>query len=446
MKKKKLFNVAGPCNAKDHYMLPVINRNPEILKLIEDKQFFVIHAARQTGKTTVLLELVKEINNKGNYYALYVSLETAQYYTEPQECIPVILDKIAYQINISSLPESVKDIEFNSDKPGANSLNYLLTQFCIKADKPVIVFFDEIDCLGSGTLITFLRQLRDGYINRSMTPFPYSVALVGMRNIRDYKINILAGQKTLGSASPFNVITKSLTLTNFNSDEINELFNQHRKRTQQIISEASIKKIFYYTCGQPWLVNAIARECVDEILKLDYTKEITEEITEQAVQNLMLRRDTHIDSLLERLKEERVRGVVEPMILGKRQAYNILSDNVTYCLDLGLVKDNKGELIPANPIYSEIIIRQLSYDSQYKLISFIENKWLTQENNLDMSGLLAGFQQFWRENSKIWQEIYQYKEAAPHLILQAFLQRIINSEGDQRICHRKKTNGFVCRI
>ena len=46
-----------------------------------------------------------------------------------------------------------------------------------------------------------------------------------------------------------------------------------------------------------------------------------------------------------------------------------------------------------------------------------------------MTGLLKGFQQFWRENSDIWIEKYEYKEAAPHLILQAFLQRIINGGG-----------------
>jgi len=47
----------------------------------------------------------------------------------------------------------------------------------------------------------------------------------------------------------------------------------------------------------------------------------------------------------------------------------------------------------------------------------------------DMKYLLKDFQEFWRENSEIWSELYQYKEAAPHLILQAFLQRVINGGG-----------------
>ncbi|MCP4378938.1 MAG: ATP-binding protein, partial [bacterium] len=48
---------------------------------------------------------------------------------------------------------------------------------------------------------------------------------------------------------------------------------------------------------------------------------------------------------------------------------------------------------------------------------------------LNMTVLLQDFQQFWRDNSDIWQEKFDYKEAAPHLILQAFLQRVLNSGG-----------------
>jgi hypothetical protein len=49
-----------------------------------------------------------------------------------------------------------------------------------------------------------------------------------------------------------------------------------------------------------------------------------------------------------------------------------------------------------------------------------------------MNLMLQDFQQFWRENSDVWEERFQYKEAAPHLILQAFLQRIFNGGGDVR--------------
>ena len=37
--------------------------------------------------------------------------------------------------------------------------------------------------------------------------------------------------------------------------------------------------------------------------------------------------------------------------------------------------------------------------------------------------------QFFRENSEIWLERFDYKEAGPQLLMQAYLQRIVNSGG-----------------
>ena len=46
-----------------------------------------------------------------------------------------------------------------------------------------------------------------------------------------------------------------------------------------------------------------------------------------------------------------------------------------------------------------------------------------------MNKLLASFQEFFREHSEHWVERFKYKEAGPQLLLQAFLQRIVNKAG-----------------
>ena len=51
---KKYFNIAGPCNAKSHYMVPVLNRYKRVYNIIEQGHYFAIHAARQTGKTNAI--------------------------------------------------------------------------------------------------------------------------------------------------------------------------------------------------------------------------------------------------------------------------------------------------------------------------------------------------------------------------------------------------------
>ncbi|MCP4401888.1 MAG: hypothetical protein GY801_31885 [bacterium] len=74
---KRYFNTTGPCRPTEHYMLPAQERCRGLLNLIERKQYFVIHAAWQSGKTTLLLDLVQQLNASGEYYALYCSLESA---------------------------------------------------------------------------------------------------------------------------------------------------------------------------------------------------------------------------------------------------------------------------------------------------------------------------------------------------------------------------------
>jgi hypothetical protein len=291
------------------------------------------------------------------------------------------------------------------------------------------VFFDEADCLSGQTLVTFLRQLRDGYVNRVRSPFPSSVALVGMRDIRDYTAQIRPDRETLGSASPFNIVTEGLTLRDFTRGEVAALYGQHTADTGQAFEEAAVERAFHWTRGQPWLANALARECVEKLLRNDLSKPVTAGLADAAAESLLRRRDTHIDSLLERLKEERVRRVVEPVMLGREVSLDLLSDDCRYVLDLGILKAERGVLRPSNPIYGEVILRTLSYSTQQQMLRmYPETPWI-KDGVLDMAWLLRDFQRFWRENSGMWQERYAYKEAAPHLILQAFLQRVVNGGG-----------------
>ena len=425
---KKLFNIAGPCIPGKHYMIPALERNDQLESLIENEQYFVIHAARQTGKTTLLKSLVQHINSQGKYHALYCSLEAVQGIDNPREGIFQIVAQLKKALFFEDVKAKEVLDEIRTDADFTTLIYLSVARFSQALEKPLVLLFDEVDCLGNGTLITFLRQLRDGYINRDKIPFAHSIALVGMRNIRDYKARVRDDGKTLGSASPFNVITESFTIGNFSPEEVASLYRQHTEATGQVFEEGAIQKAYYWTQGQPWLVNAIARECVEKILGNSYHQPVTEALIDQAAENIILRRDTHIDSLLERLKEERVRRVIEPVLLGNELNISILADDTQYCLDLGIITDKDKRLQPSNPIYKEVIIRTLSYDTQYALYSSVEVKWI-KDGLIDMDRLLMDFQQFWRENSDIWVEKYQYREAASHLILQAFLQRVINGGG-----------------
>jgi hypothetical protein len=423
------FNVAGPCVPGEHYMLDAVARLPEARKLALGKHFFVIHAARQSGKTTLLRVLTREINEQGQFYALYCSLESAQGLEGLEEGIASILDAIGQALEWS--PEApLRDALASFDKSGATiAISRNLTHLCAALNKPLIIFFDEADCLSGQVLITFLRQLRNGYVNRDASPFPWSISLIGMRDIRDFKANLKSDSNTLGSASPFNIVTEALTLANFTQEQIADLYMQHTAKTGQLFEKEATERAYYWSQGQPWLVNALARQVIEKDMAGDYTEAVTGEHIDTAAEAIMRRRDTHIDSLLERLKEPRLRKVIEPVLFGGDGEVDLLADDTKFCLDIGLLKMDKAlGLCPANPIYREVMVRTLNYSTQFSLPASLEHQWMDGKT-LDMTALLKEFQRFWQKNSEIWTNLYEYKEAAPHLILQAFLQRVLNGGG-----------------
>jgi hypothetical protein len=422
-------------------MIEASTRLHGVEELIAMEQYFVIHAARQSGKTTYLQDLTQRLNAEGKYYALYCSLENIQGIIDPEKAIPEIVEKIKYELELSDIPHAETFAEKANYAHFSNVLRSVLTKFCMLLDKPFVIFFDEADCLSEGTLISFLRQLRDGYNNRARIPFVHSTDLVGMRNIRDFKAKVRPDSQTLGSASPFNIVTKALTLKNFSQEEIAMLYGQHTDETGQVFEADAIEQVWKQTQGQPWLVNAIACEVVAEMLASDYSQAVTADMVEEAIQNIILRRDTHIDSLLERLKEERVRNVIQPLITGEKGSVDKLSDDYSYVRDLGLIRDTRGGYEPANPIYAEVIVRTLNFNEQDSLLDprypYQMPRYL-KDGRIDMDYLMRDFQQFWRENSEIWAERFAYKEAAPHLILMAFLQRVVNGGGQ---IHREMVAG-----
>jgi hypothetical protein len=297
-------------------MIDAFSRLKDVEQLIDMEQYFVIHAARQSGKTTYLQDLTQRLNEGGKYYVLYCSLEKMQMVADEREGIPAIVRKIRNVLRFSSIPHKERFAENAEYEDYTSVLNTELTLFCMMLDKPLVVLFDEVDCLSEGTLISFMRQLRNGYNDRSMIPFVHSLALVGMRNIRDYKAKIRPDSESPGSASPFNIVTETMTLKNFTKEEITSLYRQHTDDTGQIFEQEAIDMVDEQTQGQPWLVNAIAREIIVKMLQSDYSQPVTASLVYEAIQTIILRRDTHIDSLLERLKEERVRKFIEPLIMG----------------------------------------------------------------------------------------------------------------------------------
>jgi len=431
----KFFNTAGPVNPSKNYCLNPLKRLDleNLLSLIEQEKYFVLHAPRQTGKTSCMLALRDYLNARQDYRCVYVNVEIAQSARENvAEAMKAIIGQCIRQGSyIFKNLELEKEAHDKYQMWGTyEALNQLLSLWSNRIGYPLVLLIDEIDALIGDTLISVLRQLRTGYADRPSN-FPQSIILCGVRDVRDYRIHSSNTKEIITGGSAFNIKARSLRLGNFTINEIAELYAEHTKETGQIFTEEALKIAWELTRGQPWLVNALGYEvCFEFKSGRDRSKAITGELIKEAKEALILRRETHLDQLVDKLKEPRVRKVIEPILTGQGVRDLENDDDIQYVLDLGLLARINGKLEIANAIYREIIPRQLTYLHQIDFESEQKTTWYVRaDGKLDDNKLIAAFQEFFRENSEHWLKNISYAEAAPQLLMQAFLQRIVNGGG-----------------
>ena len=419
----RIFNTNGPVTADKHYCIPPLDRLDldEMLDLIGQEKYFVLHAPRQSGKTSSLLALRDFLNSTGTYRCVYATFECGQAAREDKErAVRAILDELANRALLA-----LDDGFLDSAWPGIlaksgpdRALQVSLMRWAAADPKPLVVLIDEIDALVGNSLVTVLRQIRSGHDLRPEA-FPQSIMLCGSSDVRDYRME--------SGGSPFNIKAKSLRFRDLSRDEVATLLGQHTAETGQEFLPEAVETIWMRTRGQPWLVNALAFDaCFENESGRDRSRPIASSDFEAAQERLILRRETHLDHLAAKLKQEPVRRVIEALLTGG-DPLDWSERDIEYVRGLGLIAANDPVRI-ANPIYAELVPSELTSIAQRGLKQ--EREWYVgSDGSLDLPKLLAAFQAFFRENSESWVERLDYKEAGPQLLLQAFLQRIVNGGG-----------------
>lgn len=427
----KMFNNAGPSVPGQHYMIDPLKRLDleDVEALIEQGRYFVLHAPRQTGKTTSLLALMHHLNAQGRYRALYCNIEAAQAARgNTEQGIATVCSVLAHAIRLYLNDEHFVTWlqEEGQHVPAQDRLTRLLEHWTQADTRPAILLLDEVDALVGDTLISLLRQIRAGYAQRP-TAFPQTIILCGVRDVRDYRIHT-AHHEIITGGSAFNIKAESLRLGNLSREETEALWLQHQTDTGQTIDPAIFPELWADTEGQPWLVNALGYELTWRIRELrDHSKPITLEHYKTARERLIQSRATHLDQLTDKLREKRVADIIHALIEGEAVNERFPNDDLQYVEDLGLIV-SRPQIRIANRIYREVIPRELTWTIQAVLTE--QQLWyLTPERRLDLPKLLTAFQQFFREHSEAWIEGFDYKEAGPQLLMQAFLQRIVNGGG-----------------
>ena len=429
----RFFNTEGPVRPDLHYCLPPLQRwnLDDVLTLIARQKYFLLHAPRQTGKTSCLLALMEHLNREGRYRAVYANLETAQVARENvtlamADIVQTIAEAAARQTEDPAL-ETLARVAL-AESAATRALQRFLAQWCERTSQPLVLLLDEVDALIGDTLIALLRQLRAGY-NQRPAAFPQSVILCGVRDLRDYRIHARSEPSPITGGSAFNIKAKSLRLGDFTAEEVTTLLQEHTAETGQEFTLDALTRVWDLTQGQPWLVNALAYEtCFEMPEGRDRSRPVTVDLIDQAKEHLILNRVTHLDQLADKLREDRVRRIIEPMLAGTLMD-TVAEDDRQYLVDLGLLRrDGAGGLVVANPIYREVLPRALASGPQDSLPQ-IAPTWLNADGSLNPERLLEAFLAFWRQHGQPLLNSAPYHEIAPHLVLMAFLHRVVNGGG-----------------
>ena len=405
-----------------HYTIPPLSRAPlrRIEELVERQAYFVLHAPRQTGKTTLLGALREHLNER-SWRCVYASCEDAaaaagDLRAAARAILAAIASDAATVLGDDTLWKILPSA-FDDIGPLGGFRQALRRWSEQSGEERLVVLLDEIDVMADPETVCLLNQVRSGFTDHPRH-FPRSMVFCGLRDVQDYS----------GPADiPFNIVTETFRLADFSRAEVAELLGQHTEETGQRFAPEAVEEIWNATAGQPWLVNALADQtCFEDEAGLDRTREIGVEAVETARERLFRERPSHIRHLEERLTDARVRRVIEPVVAG-RAAFLANRKDHSYVRDLGFVK-GKGPLEIANPIYREVIPRFLSARAEMKMrgdtVSFRR-----ADGSLDVAQLLTAFQQFFREHSEAWSQGFTVREAAVQVLLQAFLQRVVNAGG-----------------
>ncbi len=238
------FHSYGPVDEKRHFAVPRKNLVKSCVEnLIDDPEYgghyFTIWAPRQTGKTWLMRQAVREIETAcGNQFAVHT-------------CSLGRLRGMVYKPEDSAypqLPQGLADV-LEDELPGKPCLKTWkdFSRIFSKEDgiwdRPLILLIDEVDTAPGLLLDLMVNQFREMYLKRE-TNLLHGLALIGVRAV-------LGMESDRGS--PFN-IQRSLRVPNFTREEVENLFQQYRSESGQAVDPEVVNQVFDFTRGQPGLV------------------------------------------------------------------------------------------------------------------------------------------------------------------------------------------------
>ena len=253
---KKYFNTAGICYPEEHYMVNMDSRLQEIAQLIERGEYITLHKARQYGKTTTLHLLTEQLAQKYAIFSISFEGISENTYTVEASFVKRICGLFYNALlygetnGISNEAQDVCKKMSNTDLKDSDlfSLSNLITKICIEAEKPVVLFIDEVDQASNQEIfLSFLGMLRDKYLKRKRQPTFQSVILASVYDIKNLRLKMRPASEHLYN-SPWNIAADFNVDMNFCIKDIAGMLDEYNKENHIMKHKTPAN---FYKCKTP---------------------------------------------------------------------------------------------------------------------------------------------------------------------------------------------------
>ena len=259
----KRFGTQGPVNSKDNYVVARSEELADFIARVKQGRYIVLFAPRQTGKTTFFQDALKALAAEGtDYFPIQLNFEEYEDIT-PADFYDSLCKEICKEIRKifrergERVSQELDTFLTNAQITNHISMREFFEEFTtLAANQRVVLIIDEFDGIPQDAINGFLRSLRRIYLTGREARSPYSVGIVGVKNITQLNYD--------RSISPFN-IQDEFTLPNFTLEQVWELLDQYTDEVGQPFTPKVIETIHKQTAGQPFLVNRFAQILTEEL-------------------------------------------------------------------------------------------------------------------------------------------------------------------------------------
>lgn len=376
----RCFGTFGPVYTDINYVVSRSEELADYINRVKQGRYVVLFAPRQTGKTTFFRNALEALEAEENSY-LPIHLNFERYVdTDADRFYPHFCKKLSQEI--ASILERKKEgpsIDLSNIQLSLEIVDHITLGDYLSAlgkqlgNQKLVIIIDEFDGIPPDALRGFLHTLREIYLSNTPHRCPYSVGIVGVKNITQLNYD--------RSISPFN-IQDEFRLSNFSLTQVDELYSQYTEETRQRFIPDVIEAVHTQTAGQPFLVNRFGQILTEELkipksetIQLHQFNKAHKQILKEQNTNIShlitnIRRDPRFEKLLMRITfhEERRRFNLDDEIISELTTYGIIGE------------DEDGMCQIRNPIYLHRIL--LAFQP---LINGLEDQYFAEDGPIDFT-------------------------------------------------------------